>query len=483
MQTAFFITPFGSSGAGGESEELFQAVQSAIREAAEIAGVQLIRADDIFASGVVIDQIRSAIEAADVVVAVCTGKNANVFYELGLAEVLGHKPVLVASSSDDLPFDIHHWRAQLYEGGSRIGDLGERVARAIREELEERRMVEERTERLSREAKSLTQPSVQRSGSDVVRDGNEVEFADTAKRLILEAFESFEVVAEANWHQSPSKESLEALRDERFPVVENIIGFLAPAIEYKPALLQRPLRLLAECFEARVNPSQGGYVLWQKIHESWTYLVLMSCAALAAHAGNWESLKSLLSIPGPAAAGGGDDSPLLINPQFTWPDGMAGNSEYSFDQVVAFADRSDVMKTACKPRRVPRDGVCGASLLLCLARAVWEEVELKESPIYVGHRPYTYPGFYKYDCPRISWIARQLEVDGLLASALGARDLAGMKRLTRETYPQLLALGRDISKRSTCPGTKPSARRNHIQRLARYVFGARVPQGSREEGR
>ncbi len=50
---------------------------------------------------------------ADAVIAVCTVRNANVFYELGLADQI-HKPILVAAEAQDLPFDVTHFRAQLY---------------------------------------------------------------------------------------------------------------------------------------------------------------------------------------------------------------------------------------------------------------------------------------------------------------------------------------------------------------------------------
>jgi len=72
------------------------------------------RADDIFEAGIIIEQIRrSEMFGADAVIAVCTVRNANVFYELGLADQI-HKPILVAAEAQDLPFDVTHFRAQLY---------------------------------------------------------------------------------------------------------------------------------------------------------------------------------------------------------------------------------------------------------------------------------------------------------------------------------------------------------------------------------
>ena len=71
MGTCFFVTPFTADSAGGEDPELFETVQEAVRGAAEDAEVELRRADDIFAAGVVIEQVRGEIERADLVIAVC----------------------------------------------------------------------------------------------------------------------------------------------------------------------------------------------------------------------------------------------------------------------------------------------------------------------------------------------------------------------------------------------------------------------------
>jgi hypothetical protein len=133
---AFLLTPFSPEAAGGERPKLFSQVQQAIGEAAELAGVQLRRADSIFKAGVIIDQVREAIAGADVIVAVCTGKNPNVFYELGLAEAMGHTPILVAPNARHLPFDKAHCRCHMY--GLKhltIDDLAQRLARAITETL------------------------------------------------------------------------------------------------------------------------------------------------------------------------------------------------------------------------------------------------------------------------------------------------------------------------------------------------------------
>jgi hypothetical protein len=136
LPTAFLLTPFGAKAAGDEKPAAYRAVQRAIRAACADPGVELSRADSIFRSGVIVDQIREALAEADLVIAVCTGKNANVFYELGMAEAMGHAPILIAPDASHLPFDKAHWRCHMY-GGKRLTtkNLRTRLVRAIEETL------------------------------------------------------------------------------------------------------------------------------------------------------------------------------------------------------------------------------------------------------------------------------------------------------------------------------------------------------------
>lgn len=73
------------------------------------------RGDDVFGAGSIMKDIWSAIHAAQVVVADCTGRNANVFYEIGLAHAIGKDTILISQSLDDIPFDLRHLRIILYK--------------------------------------------------------------------------------------------------------------------------------------------------------------------------------------------------------------------------------------------------------------------------------------------------------------------------------------------------------------------------------
>jgi hypothetical protein len=113
----------------------FAAVHAAITDAAEAAGLRYRRADDIWENPAVIQDVVSLIDRSKLVVCDCTGRNTNVFYEIGIAHTLGRDVVLLTQHEGDIPFDLRHLRylkylnngeglakltQQLYE---RLGDL------------------------------------------------------------------------------------------------------------------------------------------------------------------------------------------------------------------------------------------------------------------------------------------------------------------------------------------------------------------------
>lgn len=73
------------------------------------------RADDFFTAHAVMADVWGAIKDAKVIVADCTDRNPNVFYEIGIAHVLGKQVVLLSQKSVDIPFDVRHIRYISYE--------------------------------------------------------------------------------------------------------------------------------------------------------------------------------------------------------------------------------------------------------------------------------------------------------------------------------------------------------------------------------
>ena len=107
LDTCFVMMPFG-----GWFDRYYQEIYvPAIKE----AGLEPVRADELFSTGSVVEQIWEQITKARVLVADLTDKNPNVFYELGLAHA-AFKPVIFTSARiDDVPFDLRHLRVIVYE--------------------------------------------------------------------------------------------------------------------------------------------------------------------------------------------------------------------------------------------------------------------------------------------------------------------------------------------------------------------------------
>ena len=85
---------------------VYEALQSAARE----VGLVCRRADEIWENSAIIQDIVNLIDKSFVVVCDCTGRNANVFYEIGIAHTLGREVVLITQVDADVPFDLRHLR-------------------------------------------------------------------------------------------------------------------------------------------------------------------------------------------------------------------------------------------------------------------------------------------------------------------------------------------------------------------------------------
>ncbi len=106
-----------------------------IKGAAEDAGAYAERVDEqIFTEGI-LERIFNQINKADVIVADMTGRNANVFYEVGYAHALGKIVLLLTQSADDIPFDLKHKQHIVYGGKIETlrSKLTERIVWAVSE--------------------------------------------------------------------------------------------------------------------------------------------------------------------------------------------------------------------------------------------------------------------------------------------------------------------------------------------------------------
>jgi TCP-1/cpn60 chaperonin family len=86
-----------------------------IQPAAREAGLTAIKADDIYGTAPIIQDIWNQIWKARAVIADVTGRNPNVNYELGICHALGVPTVLITQALADVPFDYRHIRCIVYD--------------------------------------------------------------------------------------------------------------------------------------------------------------------------------------------------------------------------------------------------------------------------------------------------------------------------------------------------------------------------------
>ncbi len=121
----FVIMPF--------SPKLQPVYKEHIVPLAERLGLSVARADDLFTTHSVMSDIWRSIVTSKVVLADCTERNPNVFYELGIAHTVGKPVILTTQSPDDVPFDIRHIRYLPYSyTPSGMRDFESALARTLR---------------------------------------------------------------------------------------------------------------------------------------------------------------------------------------------------------------------------------------------------------------------------------------------------------------------------------------------------------------
>jgi hypothetical protein len=102
----FVLMPFTL----GWSSRVWKRIQDICRR----LGLRAKRADDLLGSEIMED-IWQGICEAHVVIADITGRNPNVYYELGLAHTLGKRFILMTQDVTDVPFDLKRFRCVVYE--------------------------------------------------------------------------------------------------------------------------------------------------------------------------------------------------------------------------------------------------------------------------------------------------------------------------------------------------------------------------------
>ena len=107
MIDVFVLMPF--------TEKLKPVWEYHIKKVINSLGLIAKRADDFFTAHAVMKDVWNAICGSRVIIADCTGRNPNVFYEIGVAHTKGVPVILTTQDASDVPFDLHHIRYIEYE--------------------------------------------------------------------------------------------------------------------------------------------------------------------------------------------------------------------------------------------------------------------------------------------------------------------------------------------------------------------------------
>ena len=106
----FILMPFGDT---SDVQKVYRDHVKPMLESR--CGLRCERANDIYGISGVMQSVWEGINRARLVLADLTGKNPNVFYELGIAHTLGKPVVILTQSMRFVPFDLRHLRCIVYE--------------------------------------------------------------------------------------------------------------------------------------------------------------------------------------------------------------------------------------------------------------------------------------------------------------------------------------------------------------------------------
>ncbi len=103
----FVLMPF--------TAELKPVFEDHIRKTAIDLNLTIRRADELFGSRDIMQDIWESICNSRLIIADCTGRNPNVFYEIGIAHCVGTPVLLITQKPEDVPFDLKAIRYLFYE--------------------------------------------------------------------------------------------------------------------------------------------------------------------------------------------------------------------------------------------------------------------------------------------------------------------------------------------------------------------------------
>lgn len=119
----FVLTPFHD-----DFDDEFQTVARVGRD----FGFDVVRGDERVHSGEIFSHLLRLLVEARLVIANISGRNPNVFYELGIAHALDKPVILIAHKKAEVPFDIRSKRIIFYDDNQGLQrDLERMLARTL----------------------------------------------------------------------------------------------------------------------------------------------------------------------------------------------------------------------------------------------------------------------------------------------------------------------------------------------------------------
>ena len=124
VPTCFLIMPFATE---------LDFVHGVIADVVSSFAIHCIRADEVYLSRPVMEDVKQMIAGADLVICDFTGRNPNVYYEAGLADAWHKDWIVLSQTSEDMTFDVRHIRSIRYSNtmGADIR-LRDELAQALR---------------------------------------------------------------------------------------------------------------------------------------------------------------------------------------------------------------------------------------------------------------------------------------------------------------------------------------------------------------
>jgi len=107
INQAFILMPFSEDW----SNRIWKKI---IKPTVEESGIKAIRADDLYGYDI-IEDIWHGINSSLFVIADITGRNPNVFYELGISHTIGKPVILLTQNANDIPVDLNRYRHIIYQ--------------------------------------------------------------------------------------------------------------------------------------------------------------------------------------------------------------------------------------------------------------------------------------------------------------------------------------------------------------------------------